>query len=64
MEQVGCINSEGYRIINIDGIEYYAHDLAFLYMTGEVPKGEVEHINGIKDDDSWKNLRLKTDTQS
>jgi hypothetical protein len=28
MEQAGCINSDGYRIITIDGREYFAHDLA------------------------------------
>jgi hypothetical protein len=35
MDQIGYINSDGYRIITIDGIDYYGHDLAFLYMTGE-----------------------------
>jgi hypothetical protein len=28
-----------------------------MYMTGEFPKGKVEHINGKKDDDTWSNLR-------
>lgn len=57
----GYINSEGYRVINIDGTEYFAHDLAFLYMTGDFPKGEVEHINRKRDDDRWCNLKIKPD---
>ena len=53
----GYINDEGYRIINIDGKDYYSHDLAFMYMAGEFAKGKAEHINGKKDDDTWSNLR-------
>jgi hypothetical protein len=33
-------------------------------MTGELSKGEIEHINGIREDDRWCNLRLKTATYS
>jgi hypothetical protein len=64
MKQAGYINSDGYRIIIIDGREYFGHDLAWLYMTGEFPKGKVEHINGNNNDDHWYNLRLKAETYS
>ena len=64
MKQAGYINSDGYRIITIDGRECFAHDLAWLYMTGEFPKGEVEPINGNNNDDGWCNLRLKAATYS
>lgn len=46
----------GYRTIKIGGAEYYEHRLAFLYMTGEWP-ARVDHINGIKDNNRWANLR-------
>ena len=62
--QAGHINSDGHRIITINGTECFAHDLAWLYITGELPKGEVEHINGIRDDDRWCNLKLKAATDS
>ena len=50
----------GYRKIQILGKKYSAHRLAFLYMTGELPPNQVDHINHVKDDNRWVNLRLST----
>lgn len=47
----------GYRRIRIDGRKYTASRLAFLWMTGEFPKGEIDHLNGDRDDNRWINLR-------
>lgn len=47
----------GYIVIKIDGIRYYGQRLAWLYMTGKFPELEVDHINGKKNDNRWKNLR-------
>lgn len=55
-EQPGCI-TDGYRIITIDASHYRAARLAFLYMDGYLPENDVDHINQIRDDDRWKNLR-------
>ena len=54
----GSINREGYRRIRFKGKEYRASRLAFLYMTGAFPEFCVDHINHIRDDDRWRNLRL------
>lgn len=47
----------GHRRISINKRSYRAHVLAFLYMTGSMPKHEIDHINGIPDDNRWCNLR-------
>jgi hypothetical protein len=47
-----------YRYITIDGECYRADHLAWLYMTGTWPPGEIEHIDGDNSNDRWANLRL------
>ena len=62
--RAGCINSAtGYRVIKINGKQYRSSRLAHLYMTGEWPEKEMDHINRIKDDDRWENLRPATRTE-
>lgn len=61
---VGAITSYGYVRFVIDGENYYSHRLAFLYMTGEWPKDQIDHINRIKDDNRWINLRECTHSQN
>ncbi len=54
----GCIDSErGYVLIRVDGEQYFAHRLAWLFVTGVWPKNEVDHRNGIRSDNRWLNLR-------
>lgn len=55
---VGCIDKKtGYLRIGINNKLYYSHRLIWLYMTGEWPKDEIDHINGIRSDNRWSNLR-------
>ena len=53
----GANNGRGYLATRIDGHSIKLHRLAFVFMTGEWPKNEVDHINGVKDDNRWFNLR-------
>lgn len=60
----GSKNNERYVNIKIDGILYKAHRLAWLYMTGEWPKDQIDHINGIRDDNRFCNLREVTNASN
>ena len=50
---------DGYRYVEIDGVRYRADELAFLFVTGKWPEGEIEHINGDRSDNRWENLRVR-----
>lgn len=47
----------GYMTVQVDGVSYPAHCVAWLMQTGDWPSGEIDHINGTKNDNRWLNLR-------
>ena len=49
--------SHGYITIVLDGVRYPAHRLAWLFTYGSWPTGEIDHINGRRDDNRIENLR-------
>ena len=60
----GSVLGKGYLGIKINGIGYKAHRLAWLYVTGEMPEDCIDHINGIRDDNRFCNLRKATNCQN
>jgi len=57
---VGAIaghNDSGYRKIRYKGRGYRAHRLAWLIYYGTWPRDQIDHINGVKDDNRIVNLR-------
>ena len=63
-DRAGSIYPNGYRVIEIDGLDYRAARLAWFFMTGDDPVVYVDHINGDKQDDRIGNLRLATNSQN
>lgn len=53
----GMVNDGGYILISLKSLQYRAHRLAWLYMTGEWPKFEVDHKDGDRKNNRWLNLR-------
>jgi hypothetical protein len=55
---------DGYVLIGVDDERFRSARLAWLYMTGEWPDRDVDHINLCRSDDRWSNLRLATRGQN
>lgn len=61
---VGRISTKGYRQIQVNGVRAMAHRLAWLYVHGEWPDGQIDHINQDKDDNRIANLRVVSNKQN
>lgn len=63
-DKAGCIGETGYVQIRFKNKVYKAHRIAWLFMTGKWPPDQIDHKNGIEDDNRWRNLRLATNQQN
>jgi hypothetical protein len=54
----------GYVKISINKKIYYAHRLAYLFMEGVEPDGEIDHIDGDRKNNRYENLRLVTSMEN
>lgn len=62
--QIKSRHHSGYYITVVNGKRYRVHHLIFLYMTGKLPEGDVDHINGNRIDNRWVNLRVVTKAEN
>lgn len=58
--KAGTITTNGYVMIRIGPETIQAHRLVWLYMTGSFPQKDIDHVNGIRTDNRWINLRNVT----
>lgn len=63
-EIAGTVAANGYCFVMVKGRQYLAHRLAWLYVNGAFPEGDIDHINGDKRDNRISNLREATRSQN
>ncbi len=63
-KEISCVNSSGYVVVHFKRHMYYIHRLIWLWMTGSWPKQFIDHINCIKTDNKWGNLREATASEN
>lgn len=55
--QAGVFSKNGYVCIKVNYRSYKAHRLAWLYVHGRWPVGDIDHIDGDRSNNRIKNLR-------
>ena len=55
--EAGCKRPDGYIKIRVNGRQFLAHRLAWLYEFGRMPDEIMDHINGDRSDNRIENLR-------
>ena len=57
---LGSVGRYGYISVSIDGHVWLAHRLAWFYVYGTLPEGQLDHINRVRSDNRIANLRPAT----
>jgi HNH endonuclease len=60
----GAVARNGYRRIKLGQRDRLAHRLAWLYVYGVMPAGDIDHINRNRADNRIENLRLANRSQN
>jgi hypothetical protein len=60
----GSVNKDGHLVVQIKGLRWPAHRLAWAITHGEWPKGDIDHKFGDRSDNAIDNLRPATRRQN
>ncbi len=62
---VGSLKIDGYTYVSVNSKQHLCHRLIWVYHNGDIPEGlQIDHINGIRDDNKIDNLRLVTNQEN
>lgn len=60
----GCVNRYGYVVGRVDYKQCCAHQLVWVLKTGEWPEQGIDHVDGVRSNNRWANLRYATVKQN
>ncbi|WP_028627706.1 HNH endonuclease signature motif containing protein [Metapseudomonas resinovorans] len=63
-DKAGTLNKYGYMVVRIGHRSCALHRLAFALMDVDITGMQVDHINGIRHDNRWENLRAVTPSEN
>ncbi len=63
-DRAGYLAPDGYRAINICGRPHKEHRLIWLWVHGQLPEHDLDHVNRVRDDNRLANLRSATRSQN
>lgn len=56
-QEVGWLDDRGYRRFILCGLLFFTHRVVWFVAKGRWPKAEIDHINGVRNDNRLTNLR-------
>lgn len=60
----GVDKSVSYRCVSFGGKQHYEHRVIWLMVHGRWPKHQLDHVNGVRDDNRLCNLREATNAEN
>ena len=60
----GNVGSRGYLQLSVEGNTYPLHRIAWMYMYGKLPDGQIDHIDGNRQNNKISNLRDITQSEN
>ena len=57
-EPAGSPDGHGYLCLKVDNVKYRVHRIVWLLSYGNWPTGQIDHVNGVRDDNRIENLRV------
>jgi hypothetical protein len=60
----GCPDNKGYINVMFDGRNIKAHRIIWALKTGRWPRRQIDHRDGVKGNNRWRNLREASNQQN